>query len=411
MEGHEVSAGNSVLLRAQLALLLAIFGVRRRSERARADCSGRRRRPRPGEGAAPDRADGRARPRDCARRNAAGGPGAHTGQALARLLDQPRRLRRAAANRVDAARGRYRRADAVPHSEAAATGPADGLRLRGRGRVSRDDRCRPDAEAGAGASGRAGELAGVRAGLHSRQGASGIGPDGAAWSAAGAARWRAGRGHYAGPEAAARGGEVHRHRRRAAVRAHADRWQARDQRGVLSLSQRSRCQRKPAARCDRQRGGAEDRTAARWRAAHCATLARSRSPARSAAWSPQAIRHSGLRRERAGGAGRSSVAYRRRPGGKHDCDWRNWPGVSRRHPAEPDAVRLSGPLSEGACAGAEFESEPRASASARSGLRAGNPALLLGDCGRAAGVARHGKPRGLGVPVAVAGLHRAAWRR
>ncbi len=34
---------------------------------------------------------------------------------------------------------------------------------------------------------------------------------------------------------------------------------------------------------------------------------------------------------------------------------RDWAGVSGRYSAEPDAVRLSGAVFEGTCAGAEFE--------------------------------------------------------
>ena len=164
---------NSVLLRAQLALLLAIFG-------AAAGASARAQIAVVGDGG-PGPVKAQHLTAELVALGPAIAPGGtqqvglrtHTGQRLARLLDQPWRLGRAAADRVDAARGRYRRADAVSHSAAAAAGPADGLRLRGRGCVSRDDCGGPDAEAGAGASGCAGELAGVRRGLHSRQGAPG----------------------------------------------------------------------------------------------------------------------------------------------------------------------------------------------------------------------------------------------
>ena len=62
-------------------------------------------------------------------------PRPHARRALARLLDQRRRLRRAAQNQLDAPRRHHRRPHAVSHPQPPSARPAHGLRLRRRSRL------------------------------------------------------------------------------------------------------------------------------------------------------------------------------------------------------------------------------------------------------------------------------------
>src|SRR5579862_1704543 len=79
-------------------------------------------------------------------------------------------------------------------------------------------------------------------------------------------------------------------------------------------------------------------------------------------------------------------------------------GVSGRSAAEPDAVRVSCAVPEGAGAGAVGQRGTRCTAAAWVRVCCGDPGFVLGAGGRAAGIARSGRSAGMGIPVPVAGI-------
>src|ERR1019366_2103190 len=81
-----------------------------------------------------------------------------------------------------------------------------------------------------------------------------------------------------------------------------------------------------------------------------------------------------------------------------------WVGFPGRLAAEPDALRLSGAVFEGAGAGANGQRGAAHAADARVGVCGGNRDFVLGACGRAAGAAGSRRQPGMGIPVPVAGV-------
>ena len=163
-------------------------------------------------------------------------------------------------------------------------------------------------------------------------------------------------------------------------------------------------------------GGAEGRTAARWSAAPLSQRsARSCDPARNAAWNFQALRHGGVRSDPA-----PVVPARLRPqAAAPQRARRRWARLAFLTSGRGDSVKpvrrasLPRTVSEkglalvqtaGAGGGGRNHTHLR-----RHGLVYALGILLSsGDCGRAADAARHGQPRGMGIPVAVTSLHRTA---